>query len=206
MSNRFMQHLQECLENRFYRKNLGGRLRRVGGTQKRRVSKGNSWSCGKPGHMQQDCSGRELSAQPLSNKQGNRGMRSKAWRGVQNWFRIWTMLWMVTPGSVGGGISVLTVDTGSNISIVHTEVLKRSSINADIQPVENQLCIVTGDSSHSRKNYCATVGPFHAEQQVWVAEIADECILGLDFFQQHNCRVDLKEGILHIVTLFNNLE
>lgn len=33
---------------------------------------------------------------------------------------------------------------------------------------------------------------------MWVAEIADECILGLDFLQQHNCQVDLKKGILHI--------
>ena len=45
-----------------------------------------------------------------------------------------------------------------------------------------------------------TVGSFQAKQEMWVADIADECILGLDFLQQHDCRVDLKEGVLHIGT------
>ena len=45
------QCLQECLENCFHRKESRGRS--AGGTQKKRVIKGNCWSCGKPGHMQQ---------------------------------------------------------------------------------------------------------------------------------------------------------
>ena len=43
-----------------------------------------------------------------------------------------------------------------------------------------------------------TVGTFQTEQEMWVAKIADKCILGLDFLQQHDCQVDLKEGVLHI--------
>ena len=44
-----------------------------------------------------------------------------------------------------------------------------------------------------------TVGSFQTEQEMWVAEIADECILVLDFLQQYDCQVYLKEGVLHIV-------
>ena len=33
---------------------------------------------------------------------------------------------------------------------------------------------------------------------MWVAEIADECIIGMDFLQAHSCLVNLKEGILQI--------
>ena len=38
---------------------------------------------------------------------------------------------------------------------------------------------------------------FQAKQEMWVDEITDKCILGLAFLQQHNCQVDLKEGVLH---------
>ena len=103
---------------------------------------------------------------------------------------------------MGGGSCILTVDTGSNISIVHPEVLQRSSIRATIQPVESQLRTVTGETAPilGRTTVQLTVGSFQAKQEMWVAEIEDECILGLDFLQQHNCRVDLKEGVLHIGT------
>ena len=109
---------------------------------------------------------------------------------------------LVTPGSVGGNSCILTVDTGSNISIVHPEILQRSSIRATIQPIESQLRTVTRETAPilGRTSVQLTVGSFQAEQEMWVAEIADECILGLDFLQQHDCRVNLKEGVLHIGT------
>ena len=33
---------------------------------------------------------------------------------------------------------------------------------------------------------------------MWVAEIQDECILGLDFLELHGCMVDLGDNVLHI--------
>ena len=69
------QCLQECLEDCFHGKESQGRQRRsAGGPQtKRRVIKGNCWSCGKPGHMQQDCPEPEKqpSPQPFNHQQGN---------------------------------------------------------------------------------------------------------------------------------------
>ena len=41
-----------------------------------------------------------------------------------------------------------------------------------------------------------TVGTFQTPHAVWVAEIADECIIGMDFLLSHSCLVNLKEGIL----------
>ena len=92
------------------------------------------------------------------------------------------------------------MDTGSNISIVHSEVLRRSLTSTIIRPVESQLHTVTGETAPimGRTTVQLTVGTFQTKQKMWVAEIADECILGLDFLQQHNCQVDLKEGVLHI--------
>ena len=33
---------------------------------------------------------------------------------------------------------------------------------------------------------------------MWVADIQDECILGLDFLELHGCMVDLGDNVLHI--------
>ena len=33
-------------------------------------------------------------------------------------------------------------------------------------------------------------------QELWVADIHDDCILGLDFLQSHKCLVNLKDGAL----------
>jgi len=35
-------------------------------------------------------------------------------------------------------------------------------------------------------------------QDMWVADISDECILGLDFLESHGCQVNLKDGALII--------
>lgn len=92
------------------------------------------------------------------------------------------------------------MDTGSNISIVHPKILRRSSTRAAIRPVESQLRAVTGATAPilGRRTVQLIVGTFQTKQEMWVAEIADECILGLDFLQLHNCQVNLKEGVLHI--------
>ena len=69
---------QECLEDCF-RRNGSQQQRRQrrspGGVLRRRVIKGNCWSCGKPGHMQQDCTESEklpsISPRLPTNQQGN---------------------------------------------------------------------------------------------------------------------------------------
>ena len=33
---------------------------------------------------------------------------------------------------------------------------------------------------------------------MWVADIQDECILGLDFLEFHGCVVDLGDSVLHV--------
>ncbi len=36
------------------------------------------------------------------------------------------------------------------------------------------------------------------EHDTWVADIADECLLGMDFLVPQACQVDLKDGVLYI--------
>ena len=85
---------------------------------------------------------------------------------------------------------------------MHPDVLRRSPRDTPIRPVNSQLRTVTGETAPilGRASVPLTVGTFQTEQDMWVAEIADECIIGLDFLQHHGCQVDLKEGILHMGT------
>ena len=60
--------------------------------------------------------------------------------------------------------------------------------------MESQLRTVTGETASIMEGTIAqpTVGTFQTQQEVWVAKIADECILGVDFLQQQ------EERVLHI--------
>ena len=77
-------------------------------------------------------------------------------------------------------------------------MLKQAGI--DVVPTTGRIRTVTGETAplQGRKTVQLTVGTFQKPHAVWVAEIADECILGMDFLQSHSCLVDLKEGILRI--------
>ena len=80
-------------------------------------------------------------------------------------------------GSVAGRQCQIIVDTGSNISIVHPDVLKRAGL--DVVPTAGRLRIVTGETAplQGRKTVQLTIGTFQTPHSMWVAEIADECIM-----------------------------
>ena len=69
-----------------------------------------------------------------------------------------------------------------------------------IRRMQSQLRTVTGETAPilGRTTVPLTVGTFETQQDMWVAEIADECIIGLDSLKCNDCQVNLKEGELHI--------
>ena len=90
------------------------------------------------------------------------------------------------------------MDTG-NISIVRPDVLSELE-QVSIRPVRSCLRTVTGEQApiHGKGQLQLGMGSLVIPQELWVADIHDECILGLDFLQSHDCRVDLNEGSLTI--------
>ena len=42
------------------------------------------------------------------------------------------------------------------------------------------------------------IGSRELPETLWVAGIHDQCILGLDFLQSHNCQINLQDGILTV--------
>ena len=106
---------------------------------------------------------------------------------------------LTVAGTINGKPCEITVDTGSNISIVRPDVL--SGVNQElIQPVNSCLRTVTGERApiHGKGQLQLGIGSLVVPQELWVADIHDECILGLDFLQSHDCQVNLKDEALII--------
>ena len=90
------------------------------------------------------------------------------------------------------------MDTGSNISIIHPDLLKGKS--QILQPVDSCLKTVTGEKTpiRGKAELKIEIGCQTFPHEIWVADIQDECILGLDFLALHECLVNLREDVLYI--------
>ena len=69
-----------------------------------------------------------------------------------------------------------------------------------IRPVSSCLRTVIGEHVliRDKSQLQLRIGSLLVSQELWIVDIQDECILGLDFLQSHNCLVDLKSGALTI--------
>ena len=99
-------------------------------------------------------------------------------------------------GTVAGKACKLTIDTGSTISIVRPDML--NDIGGTLQPSTSYLRTVTGDIApiQGYGQLQVGIGNLLVPHEMWVADITDECILGLDFLEKHECRLYIKEGVL----------
>ena len=67
-----------------------------------------------------------------------------------------------------------------------------------IQSVESCLKTVTGERAPIRGKIDLEIGIGNQTfiHETWIADITDECLLGLDFLMLHGCQVDVKDGVL----------
>ena len=105
---------------------------------------------------------------------------------------------MVVEGSVDGKACPKTIDTGSDITIVRSDLVQRSSI--DWNPKMEWMSTVTGERApiHGRGRLMLGIGGHQMPHDMVVADIKDECILGTDFLTPNRCVVDLKNSALII--------
>ena len=89
----------------------------------------------------------------------------------------------IVSGTVNGAAYENTVDTGSNISIVRPDILSGEDQNL-IEPVSSCLRTVTGERApiHGKGQLQLGIRSQLAPQELWVADIHDDYILGLDFY------------------------
>ncbi|XP_028418335.1 uncharacterized protein LOC114543636 [Dendronephthya gigantea] len=96
----------------------------------------------------------------------------------------------------------MIIDTGSNITIVRPDILRKISKEktVEIKPVESCLRTVIGDTTAVRGRGCIhiQIGDLKTAQEVWIAEIENECILGLDFLGPNGCIVNVADRCLRV--------
>ena len=88
----------------------------------------------------------------------------------------------------------MTIDTGSNISIISPRTLGDIGLNqSNVQPVNNNLKTVTGEQMYMSGRIILKLGLGGKEilQNFWVADISENCILGLDFLEQQGRHLDI---------------
>ena len=94
----------------------------------------------------------------------------------------------------------MTVDTGSNISIVRPDVLSRSSSRCVQSIPGSSIRTVTGEQAPivGKVLLQIRIGSCSLAHEFWVADIQDRCILGLDYLRTNDCQVNLREQVLII--------
>ena len=100
-------------------------------------------------------------------------------------------------GWVGGRQMSILVDTGSNRTLVRSDVIP----NMNLPSVPGGLCDVTGRRTGLRGpvEVDVTLGGQTSRQAVFVAEELEErCILGLDYLSANNCQLDLRRMTLQV--------
>ena len=69
-----------------------------------------------------------------------------------------------------------------------------------METIDGQIRTVTGEMTpiQAKGLIELSIGNLKTPHEIWVADIYDECILGMDFLQKYECLVDLKKKILQI--------
>jgi hypothetical protein len=106
---------------------------------------------------------------------------------------------LIVSGSIEGENCDMVIDTGSNTTILRPDVLGWVSKDVDIhvQPVDGLLRTVTGETTpvQRRGKLAFQVGNLKV---VRIADIENECVLGLDFLISNDCVVGVQESCFRI--------
>ena len=107
-------------------------------------------------------------------------------------------------GAVNGHRQRLLVDTGSNKTIVRSDLLEAK----EILETQVDLCGVTGHRIPLRGpvDVELQVGAASMRHSVYVADVADPCILGLDFLNKYHCSIDIPNLTMEAAGVQVNLQ
>ncbi|GBM88673.1 hypothetical protein AVEN_10508-1 [Araneus ventricosus] len=158
------------------------------------------WKCHKKGHLQRECqtfspnreklmygrlTGRRL---PFLNKAPEEGLKVSALCGLRNGLYL--------EGSICGIPCLMLVDTGANVTLVRTDLAQKLKGNFIYTAPNISLKTATGEKAeiHGKLDAAIECGSRKFQHKIYVADITDPCILGLDFLQKFNFMVDLEKN------------
>ncbi|GBN59646.1 Retrovirus-related Pol polyprotein from transposon 297, partial [Araneus ventricosus] len=90
----------------------------------------------------------------------------------------------------------MLVDTGANVTLVRTDLAQKLKGNFIYTAPNISLKTATGEKAeiHGKLDAAIECGSRKFQHKIYVADITDPCILGLDFLQKFNFMVDLEKN------------
>ncbi|GBN84703.1 hypothetical protein AVEN_234629-1 [Araneus ventricosus] len=90
----------------------------------------------------------------------------------------------------------MLVGTGANITLLRTDLAKKLKEQLIYETPNISLNTATGEKAeiHGKLDASIECGSRKFKHRIYVADITDPCILGLDFLQKFNFTVDLEKN------------
>ncbi|GBL63149.1 Retrovirus-related Pol polyprotein from transposon 297, partial [Araneus ventricosus] len=139
-----------------------------------------------PGKLTNGClAGRRL---PSLNRAPEEGPRVSSLSGKKNGLYL--------EGSICGIQCLMLVDTGANVTLLRTDLAQKLKEQLTYTAPNISLKTATGEKTEIRGKLDASIecGLRKFHHRIYVADITDRCILGLDFLQKFNFTVDLEKN------------
>ncbi|GFT21110.1 transposon Ty3-I Gag-Pol polyprotein [Nephila pilipes] len=159
------------------------------------------WQCNKKGHLQRDFQAikpnQENYAKAVlgggakaasSKKNPVEGLKISALSGKKNGLYL--------EGSICGVPCLMLVDAGANVTLFRTDIAQKLNQQFIYTAPNIFLKTATGEKAniHGKLDASIECGSRRFQLKVYVADITDPCILGLDFLREFNFTVDLERN------------
>ncbi|GFV84297.1 retrovirus-related Pol polyprotein from transposon 412 [Trichonephila clavipes] len=175
------------------------------------------WTCGREGHLQRSCRVRQgaetnsASRKEVSEKLINGHLVG---RRLPDFGKPHFQVCQISTKSTGeNGIFIMghvcvnelpcnmIIDTGANVSIIRNDLVKKLKEKLIWIPPRVVLQTVTGEKIdiHGKLKVKIKFGDTTYQHAVYVADIADPFILGLDFLKEHGFTLDFSKNELRSI-------
>ncbi|GBL97787.1 hypothetical protein AVEN_68622-1 [Araneus ventricosus] len=158
------------------------------------------WKCSKEGHVQRACQVNDVHSRkltcgrlaerkiPILNKSPEEGLKVSTICGGGNGLYL--------KGSICDIPCLFLVDTGTNITLLRADLAHKVKERLIYTAPNLTLKTATGEKAKIQGKLDASIecGSRKFQHRVYVADITDSCILGLDFLQKFKFTVDLEKN------------
>ncbi|GBM14823.1 hypothetical protein AVEN_36688-1 [Araneus ventricosus] len=158
------------------------------------------WKCFKKGHVQRACQVNDVHSRKLTcgglaeqkiptlNKSPEEGLKVSTLSGGENGLYL--------KGSICDIPCLFLVDTGTNITLLRADLAHKVKERLIYTAPNLTLKTATGEKAKIQGKLDASIecGSRKFKHRVYVADITDSCILGLDFLQKFKFTVDLEKN------------
>ncbi|UYV70790.1 K02A2.6-like [Cordylochernes scorpioides] len=191
------------------------------GTYRQRTYRPNAkticWNCGKPGHIRANCRVRQAPSErgnTIPKYSGNENLASLTGPGLAmrcddasgKIIRVSSLQGgsneLATEGLVNGLPCRMVIDSGTNVTLLRVDLAQRMESISRRIPVSNELVLQTATGEQA-KVYGQVVLKFQIGNNLfshlgYLADIKDDCLIGLDVLRKFGFSIDFQENVLKI--------